>query len=268
MTPALISRLYFTTWLTLGVIAIGYFTYLFQNTGNQQIAQSTAPPAMKPARLDKSGAASMVSAKNSADPGISMAIASMQMEMKRLKGSLETMGKENAALKQHVKNLEAAFGPATGSLPKETDKPHPGMMKAKKQKVSAPKPKVALSTGPMPGNGFAETDIPQSPLPIAGVRAPTRTKFAIQLAKKVAPEAMGARWMALKKQHPGILGRLKPRIIEVPSKGPRKTTVTLIAGPYDNAASAALACARLIALGTKCESTVFTGKPIGKVATR
>lgn len=273
MTPAHISRLYNATWLMLGTIAIGYFYFLFHTAGNRQVAQSATPRAAQPENQAKNSPARMALAKKassekSIDPGISKAIANMQKEMERLKVSLETMGKENAALKEHVKNLEEAFGPTTASLPKEPEKAHPKEMKAEDEKRATPKPKIKITMGPMPGNGFALTDIPPAPLPIAGPRAPTRTLFAVQLAKQIEPEAIGARWTALKKQHAGILGRLQPRTIEVPSKGPRKKAATLIAGPYDNAASAALACARLIALGTQCESTVYAGTPIGKVAKR
>ena len=120
----------------------------------------------------------------------------------------------------------------------------------------------------MPGNGFAEVGIEQAPLPIAGPRSPTRTLFAIQLAEKLKPGSSSARWIELKRRHAGILSHLQPRTVAIPSKGPKKKAVTLIAGPFNNAASAALACARLIAAGTKCKSTIYTGTPIAKVATR
>ncbi|MHA1165418.1 MAG: hypothetical protein ACTSP0_07550 [Alphaproteobacteria bacterium] len=268
MKPALISRLYFATWLILGTIAAGYFYYLFQTDGNPQVAQSSQPPSAQPANPDKNGPVRLKTTKRAADPGIAKAIANMRLEMNRLKGALETMGKENAALKEHVKSLETAFGPTTASLPGEPDKPQSKVMKAKAEERAAPQPKIEVTMGPIPGDGFAETGIPPAPLPIAGPRAPTRTLFAVQLAKKIEPETIGARWMALKKQHAGILGRLQPRTVEVPSSGPREKIATLIAGPFTNAAAAARACARLIAAGTKCESTVFTGTPIGKVAAR
>jgi hypothetical protein len=121
---------------------------------------------------------------------------------------------------------------------------------------------------PMPIDGFAEVGVEQAPLPIAGPRSPTRTLFAIQLVEKLKLAKTGARWMELKRRHAGILGHLQPRTVAIPSKGRRGIIVTLIAGPFNNAASAALACARLKAAGTKCKSTIYTGTPVGKVATR
>ncbi len=273
MTPALVSRLYFATWLMLSTIAMGYFYFLYYSAGDPRVAQSSAPPAAQPAKPDKNIPAKMVSAKKaplteSADPTMAKAIANMRMEMNRLKGSLETMGKENAALKEHVKNLETAFGPTTASLPREPEKPQPKKMKAEVKERAAPPQKVDVTMLPMPGNGFAVIDIPRAPLPIAGPRAPTRTLFAVQLENKINPEKAGARWTALKNQHAGILGQLQPRTVKVPSKDPSSKNVTLIAGPFTNVAAAARACARLTVAGTMCESTVFTGAPIGKVAAR
>lgn len=265
MTPTLTRRLYLSAWLMLGVVALGYFYYLFNSVLNPPVMQASAPPA---AQLRKSVPVKASPARMSADTSVSQAIAQMRVEIDHLKGALKVANRENAALKARFKMLEDAFGPITASLPKETAKPQPDDMKTKAKMGSAPAPKIEVTMRPMPSDGFAEVGVEQAPLPIAGPRAPTRTLFAIQLAEKLKPEKTGARWIELKKRHAGILGNLQPRTIALPSKGPRKKAVTLIAGPFNNAASAALACARLKAAGTKCKSTIYTGSPIAKVATR
>jgi hypothetical protein len=178
------------------------------------------------------------------------------------------MSKENTALKAHIKTLETAFGATTASLPREPAKPQPGGLDAKDTARSAPRPKIKVTMRPMPVSGFSETDMPQAPLPIARPDAPTRTLFAIEIAKTLEPETAWVYWTALKKRHARILKDLEPRIVEVSSNGSGKKAVSLIAGPFTNVATAARACARLIAAKTRCKSTVYAGTPIGKLATR
>jgi hypothetical protein len=268
MTAVLTRRLYLTAWLMLGAIAVGYFYFLFYSTLGPRAGQASTGPVAEVENTGKRGSIKMASTKTGADPGVSQAISNMRMEMTRLKGSLEAMGKENTALKAYIKTLEAAFGPTTASLPKEPATPKPGGVTAVAPKRAARQPRIEVTMRPMPGDGFAVTDMQRAPLPVAGPSAPTRTLFAIQLAKKLKPGTTGARWTALKKRHARILGQLQPRTVEVPIRGTRKKSVTLIAGPFTNAAAAARACAKLIAAGTKCESTIYTGTPIGKIAKR
>ena len=45
MTPALTRRIYISSWLMLGAIALGYFYFLFHTTLNPQVAQSSGTPA-------------------------------------------------------------------------------------------------------------------------------------------------------------------------------------------------------------------------------
>jgi len=265
MTPALTRRLYISAWLLLGTVALGYFYYLFNSVLNPPDIQASAPPA---AQYRKSAPVKAAPTGMSADTSVSQAIAHLRVEINNLKGALKVVSRENAALKAQFKALEDAFGPITASIPKGTAKPRPRDMKTKAKMGSASAPMIEVTMRPMPSDGFAEISVEQAPLPIAGPRAPTRTLFAIQLVEKLKPEKTGARWMELKKRHAGILGHLQPRTIALPSKGPRKKAVTLIAGPFNNAASAALACARLKAAGTKCKSTIYIGSPIAKVAKR
>ena len=121
----------------------------------------------------------------------------------------------------------------------------------------------------MPGDGFAEYDLRGSPLPIAGQRDPTRTLFAVELAKGLEPDEINARWVDLIQRHAKLLGQLQPRGVKAqPGVQGDDGRLALIAGPFNNAAAAARLCARLSAEGDKCEGTIFAGTPVGDIAAR
>lgn len=263
MTPAMTRRLYVTAWLMLGAIALVYFFTLFQSFRGPEDAVSSAPDS----------APSVVSQKPPApaDPTVSQALARMRGEIDRLKASLEGVNRENAALKAHIGTLEATFGQSTtAALPPSGPGPTDmGERKVEKSRQSTPAPKVEITMLAMPADGFADDGLPGSPLPISGQREPTRTLFAVELARGLEPDAVDARWTGLKRRHGKLLGELQPRSVKVPSGAQsNKGDMTLVAGPFSNAAAAARLCARLIAAGAKCKGTIFAGSPVGGVASR
>ncbi|GBE43941.1 hypothetical protein BMS3Bbin10_02025 [bacterium BMS3Bbin10] len=262
MTPAMTRRLYVTAWLMLGAIALVYFFTLFQSFGGPKDTTASAP-ASAPALFSNKAIAP-------ADPAVSQALARMRDEIDRLKASLEGANKENAALKAHVGTLEAAFGQSTtAALPREPKPMEAGEKKEEKSAQSTPAPKVEITMLPMPGDGFASDGLPGSPLPISGQSEPTRTLFAVELAKGLKPDEVAKRWKWLKLRHDKLLGQLKPRSVKVLSGNRSKGGgMTLVAGPFSNAAAAARLCARLIAAGAKCKGTIFAGSPVGGVASR
>jgi hypothetical protein len=65
------------------------------------------------------------------------------------------------------------------------------------------------------------------------------------------------RWDNLRRQYPE-LSRLSPRISVRDNKG--KVELRLIAGPFENAADAAKACAGLLSKGAVCDGGLFDGQ--------
>ena len=260
MTSAMTRRLYVTSWLMLGAIAIGYFFTLYQAYRNPQTAQMTPSQQAQWAKPNDPS--------NSTDPSLSRALIRMRAEIDLLKVSLESANKENTALKAHIKTLESAFGPSTSALPPEPKKPDPNPLKEDASSRPESTPKVEISVLEMPSDGFSDY-FPEAPLPIAGQDTPKRTLFAVEVARGVKKDSLEERWRELKKRHPKLLGKLQPRSVtsgptlERGNKGHK-----LIAGPFENAAAAARLCARLNAAGSNCEGTVFSGAPLGNIATR
>jgi hypothetical protein len=252
MTSAMTRRLYVISWLMLGAIALVYFFTLFQTYKSPKSAQTT------PSDLARSQTAEKPA--GTTDPSLSQALVRMRSEINLLKGSLEAANKKNSALKAHIKTLESTFGQSTSSLPpasalpRQSEEPVPSAIKKEAASRSAPAPKV---------------DITEAPLPIAGESSPKRTLFAVELASGLKANALDARWSKLKRRHPKLLDKLEPRGVKIrPRTAGGIENHKLVAGPFENAASAARLCARLSAAGVKCKGAVFTGAPIGTVAAR
>ena len=114
----------------------------------------------------------------------------------------------------------------------------------------------------MPIDGFGDILVTGSPLPVAGTKTPTQTRFGVELATALSPDGLKKEWTALSGRHEELLGKLEIRrqtTGEGSARGPRE--MKLIAGPFANAAGAALLCARLQAEGAFCKETVFSGDP-------
>lgn len=255
MTSALTRRLYAIAWLILGAIALVYLFGLYQSMQGPQTASGPASPfARSPLAENDTGPA---------DPALSQALARMSSEIENLKSALESARQENTALKAHVRTLEATYGPTTAALPPEPETPARNISGGTEMNQPAQKHRVEITMLSMPQDGFDDT-FHEAPLPIANLEKPRRTRFAVELASGLKTDAVQPRWDTLSKRHGKLLAALQPRRVTDGESG----TYKLIAGPFDNAADAALLCARLSAAGTKCEGTVFTGAPIGDVAAR
>ncbi|MDA7946744.1 MAG: hypothetical protein MPJ78_04635 [Hyphomicrobiaceae bacterium] len=265
MTPVLTRRLYIVTWLLLGAISLGYFYALFQHTYRPSLSDAVASLPSTDGTQAKTP-----SLAATADPGVSRALSHMRQEIDRLRASLDAAEREKAALQAHIRELEAAYGPSTASIPPEPKNPRaddltPDRANARKER-SGPRPKVDVTMLPMPADGFVE-EIPEAPLPIAGRAKPRRTQFAVRLAAGLTAAATAKRWKELVGRHGTLLQDLSPHAVPLASaRGNRR--YSLIAGPFKNAAGAALLCARINAAGTTCEGTVFSGEPLDRLAAR
>lgn len=85
----------------------------------------------------------------------------------------------------------------------------------------------------------------------------TQTTFGIDLGSEISFGALRTRWDTLRRQHPE-LARLSPRVSARDKNG--RVELRLIAGPFENAADAAKACADLLAKGTLCDGSLFDGQ--------
>ncbi|MFD1704992.1 SPOR domain-containing protein [Methylopila henanensis] len=85
--------------------------------------------------------------------------------------------------------------------------------------------------------------------------------FAIAFGPEATVEAARRRWNALAGRYPRALSALAARTVK---RGSTSGAVELIAGPFATAADAARACADLLADGVPCDTTAYTGEPIGR----
>jgi len=254
---ALTSRLYVIAWLALAAVALGYFVFLFQSAQNpvrtaiSNSIFSQSPLSHKSIEL--------------ADPAVSQALTRMTTEIEILKSALEAARKENSALSAHVRTLESAFGPSTGSLPPSRQEP---ASPVKDDNLAKNNPKVvSVTTSAMPLDGFSE-EVETTPLPVARPAKSTQTLFAVEIASDLTADTVEARWKDVRKRHASLLSKFEPRKVRISAEGNSKQTYKLVVGPFDNAASAALMCARLSIAGLNCSGTTFSGTPLGSVAGR
>lgn len=92
----------------------------------------------------------------------------------------------------------------------------------------------------------------------AGADQPvSRTVFGVDLGSEPSFGALRIRWDNLRRKYPE-LARLSPRISVRDNSG--KVELRLIAGPFENAADAAKACASLLSKGAVCDGGLFDGQ--------
>jgi len=152
---------------------------------------------------------------------------------------------ENDALTERLKSLEQQIDLlTTGSIPSIS-------------REAAPEPKPAASdvtpaaaeARPFPVTSSSEVR-PTDP-------ATSQTTFGIDLGAEPSFGALRTRWDGLRRQHPE-LARFSPRVSARDKSG--RVELRLIAGPFENAADAAKACASLLAKGTLCDGSLFDGQ--------
>jgi len=137
-------------------------------------------------------------------------------------------------LQARLRALEEQLGTmATGSIPPPA--PAPGVTPAEPTPVRT----TAMT---------AEVD-PEPPV--------TRTSFGIDLGSESSFGPLRIRWENLRRKYPE-LARLSPRISVRDNAG--NVELRLIAGPFENAADAAKACASLLAKGAVCDGGLFDGQ--------
>ncbi len=87
----------------------------------------------------------------------------------------------------------------------------------------------------------------------------TRTDFGVDLGGAANFDALAERWKSFKSKHPDLLGDLVP-MVAAREDVDREIELRLVAGPFSNAADAAVFCARFHDEGVRCRPAVFEGQ--------
>ncbi len=228
-------------WLGLGGSALLYLSYLMITT--DQLAMLLPKVTVQP---DAPVAAPVVDAENPADAE------RLHAEVANLRRAVQDLHAANEKLRRRLAELQSALGPTTGSLPG----PH---VPAPRRAAAPATPPISVTYLPLPKDGFGDTRIDASPIPIASGAAPTKTLFAVEIAEGKSPDSLRRRWLALKAEHSEMLDGLEARQRET-ADGRPQAKLQLLVGPFANAAEAARLCARFKAVNMSCTETVFEGE--------
>ncbi|MEC9367492.1 MAG: hypothetical protein VX871_02255 [Pseudomonadota bacterium] len=252
MTP----RKYRMLWFVLALVAGAYLLSLLTLSNPAQQAEDRPILVQgKPASPMATGSTRSIPAPEPSGLG------ALDAEVRWLKSAVNELRKREEALQERVGIIEKAFGPETASIPRETATPRPRDPAHSVIGTASPGPAVSVEKQTLPGSGFGDDVIANSPLPIATPAPPTRTVFAIELASGADRKAVEKKSGELKKRYATLLSNLQPKVGPAVSDadGKGKKELRLIAGPFSNAADAVSACVRLKAVGAACTETVFAG---------
>ncbi len=158
------------------------------------------------------------------------------------------------AMAARIRALEEQLGTITGSLPP----PRPATAPA--ERGATPAATNTLPALPADSRPVRTTSIDMSPPEAAEEVSEgplTRTMFAVDLGAESSMGALRIRWDNLKRHYPE-LASLSPRIAVRDDGG--KIVLHLVAGPFENAADAARACASLLSRGAFCDGGLFEGQ--------
>jgi hypothetical protein len=144
--------------------------------------------------------------------------------------------------------LEKQIGAVTGSIQGGPKAELPGITPAEEAKV-------VEEPAPVEEPKQVRTVAVESPDGID--QAVSRTVFGVDLGSEPSFGALRIRWDNLRRKYPE-LARLSPRISVRDNSG--KVELRLIAGPFENAADAAKACASLLSKGAVCDGGLFDGQ--------
>ncbi len=252
MRPFWTLRRQLLAWSALGGLALAYLlalVYLPQFRGADDGRLALAP---QPDAAHGTGG-------ESADH-----IAKLHKEIGVLRRQLDEVQEHNQQLNRRLGLIEDAVGTTTSSLPTRTQPNDITTSLRREKRPPRPAPALSVRYLPLPADGFAEVGVEGSPLPVAGLPAPTQTLFGVELGTAASPELLRKQWAALARRHRSLLGPLEARRTSGRRDGRTEGTesLSLIAGPFPNASGAAMLCARLRAAGTSCKETVFTGEAL------
>ncbi|HEY7749206.1 MAG TPA: SPOR domain-containing protein [Aestuariivirgaceae bacterium] len=185
--------------------------------------------------------------------GGSVAESVLNQQIDQLKAELD---KERAEKTELIDKMAAAEGPA--------QKPAPSI-EANTQTA------VAAMPVPQEGPSLPEAMAPSAELMLSGIPVGSDepdakvSSFGIHLAS-FADRTMAERgWNLLKRNHPGALGKLTPRIDEAKDEN-GNSVFLLVAGPFESEALAAAHCKKINTQVVFCKPRAFRGSEVANVS--
>lgn len=205
---------------------------------------------------------------------------------------IESLQMGQKELAERLEKIEAAFGPLTGSLPQGQTNPVWREMTAVEQVFETPESTtpedrtieaanaiegstlrrepssdLLLDTGLTGPDALEVSDTQLAALPPLEVTGPAldgpiqieQTQFGLQLGDVTTLAAGVEFWRVMTARHGDILASFSP-IIAMQETDTGALSLSVIAGPVQNAGDAAQLCARFSARGEKCKTTLYDGQ--------
>jgi hypothetical protein len=158
----------------------------------------------------------------------------LALETERLAGNVRQLAADRDRLLSRLEALERAD--ATGSIPP-----------ARQPSVPAEAPDIEPSTATSRGAGSGDVPNPGA-------------EFGVDLGAASTLDAMRGLWTTLRAKHGAALEGLRPLAAIRESANRQGIALHLVAGPLATAGAAARLCVALVAMGERCEPTVFEGQ--------
>ena len=204
-------------------------------------------------------------------------------ELADLKDTLRAMSADREKLNQRIASLERTLDDVTGSIRRIAEKP-PEPRKLEPVKEAAPPPVIAPPATVVAAASPAETPpppvaVPHEAVPLPPVRiasapeaqqpdaapAPSgdlKMDVGIDMGGASTPEALRARWAAVKANYGPMLGPLKA-MMAMQERSPGVISYRLVIGPLASPAAANALCQKLIAARALCKATSFNPQAAG-----
>jgi hypothetical protein len=217
---------------------------------------------------------------------LQLALKNSQNEARRLAAAVDTLNSDRDRLYSRVTVLEQSLDSVTGSIAKsatssatlpQVNASPEGSTAADKsvdanatslKKTDLPAfPSIAAVKSAPPGSASgAATD--STPGPIASVNEMPNssenkiqpTQFGIDIGGANSLEVLRAVWRGALKSNQPLLGSLQPIVMMKEGRDGLGMRLRLVAGPFDDAAATARACATLINSKRPCSTSAYDGQ--------
>ena len=187
-------------------------------------------------------------------------------ELRRLAETVRVLTGDRDRVLARISTLERNVDDMTGSITRQTDS-------AARQTDAVP-PSATPGTPPTPAqppsSATSTVNVPvprPAPLPPQTQPASTpsdapaaRTEFGIDLGGANSVDGLRRLWAAAQNRYGVALDGLRPIISLREAPRPGGVELRLVAGPFNNAASAARVCATIAGSGALCQPALFEGQ--------
>jgi hypothetical protein len=186
MSPGWTIQRHVVAWLVLAICASLYLAKLYY-----------FPPPERPAAESGVLAQGAENGSPFGDDGAEQDFVSVE-EVESLRSEIAALRQQVGTLRRRLTRVEEAFGPTTGALPPQEDAERSTTGSLGEEKADPPPlPPVTVSLSPLPKDGFGDTMIDISPLPVANERMSSRTLFGVELASGSTADQLEREWAAL-----------------------------------------------------------------------